>query len=130
MMSRRIVIGTRSNGDTGVFVAPGGLDAYTAEDSSLVLSIHEKVSSLLLMGYVSSSGSVLLGFGAKPIIILTSIRTVMSSYTGIVRPSPLYYAMYTTPSSSHASASVASDGSSMYVTAPVLTRYEVYNEAA
>lgn len=129
-MSRRVVLGTRSNGDTGVFVARSGADAYTAADSTLLLSIHEKVSSLLLMGYISSSGNVTLGFGARPIVILNSIRTVMSSFTGIVRPSPLYYSLYTAPSSTHASASIASDGSNMYVTAPVLTRYEVYNEAA
>lgn len=129
-MSRRIVLGVRANGDSGVFVAPNGLDAHTAPDSSLLLSIHEKVSSLLLMGYVSSSGNVALGFGAKPIVILSSIRTVVGSLTGIVRPSPFFYAAYTAPSSTHSSANVASDGSSMYVTAPVLTRYEVYNEAA
>lgn len=129
-MSRRVVLGTRSNGDTGVFVARPGADAHTAVDSTLLLSIYEKVSSLLLMGYVGSSQTVSLGFGARPIVILSSIRTVMSSFTGIVRPSPLYYSLYTTPSSAHASASVAGDGASMYVTAPVLTRYEVYNEAS
>ena len=126
-MTRIGVIGERSNGDVGVFLAPDGYDAYTAADANLIMTIHEKISALLLMGYIGSSGSVALGLGAKPIVILSSLRTVTSK-TGLVRPSPLYYSAYGAPSTAHSTASVASDGSSMYVTAPVYTRYDVYNE--
>jgi hypothetical protein len=127
-VSRRITIGNRSNGEAGVFVAPPGYDSYYAADTDLLLSIYEKVSSLLLMGYVSSSQSVALGYGVRPVVMLSSIRNV-NAFTGLCRPSPLFFSQVGAPQTGYSTATLASDGSSMYVSAPVLTRYDVYNEA-
>lgn len=135
-MTRRVVIGPRSNGDVGVFVSPVGVDAYTAADSSLVLGISARVSQLLLLGSVASSQTVTLGFGAIPHILLTSQQTVnlgYVSFAGPVRPSPMMTSTpdgsggYTLTPATPSYADIASDGSYMNVTAPRKTIYAVYN---
>lgn len=137
-MTRRVVIGRRANGDTGVFVSPVGVDAYTTADANLVLGISARVSQLLLLGSVSSSQSVALGFGGVPHVLITSLQTVNLSYitfNGPVRPSPMMTSTpdgsggYTYTSADPSFADIASDGSSMYVTAPRKTIYAVYNRA-
>lgn len=124
-MSRRIVIGKRANGDLGVFIAPSGYDAYTALDSSLSISIHSKINSLLLIGYLDSSAYVPLGFGAKPFVLLSGLKTI-SSYYGITKPFPTFYGIGADRSYSYAG--IASDGSGMTVFTSYRVRYEVYNE--
>lgn len=125
-MSRRIVLGKRSNGDTGVFVAPSGYDAYNALDDDLSLTIHRKINSLLKIGYVSSTAYVPLGYGARPIVILSGLRSAIAGITGLTKPSPFFYGMASDTLFSYAS--IASDGSGMTITAGFLTRYEVYND--
>lgn len=135
-MTRRVVIGKRSNGDTGVFVSPIGVDAYTAADSALVLGISARVSQLLLLGNVSSSQTVILGFGSAPHILLVSYQTYVdgtASFSGPVRPSPFPtstpdgHGGYTIAAATPTYADIASDGSYMSVTAPRKTIYAVYN---
>lgn len=137
-MTRRVVIGKRANGDTGVFVSPVGVDAYTAPDDSLILGISARVSQLLLLGRVGSSQSVTLGFGGIPHVLITSLQAVnlgYISFTGPARPSPMMTSTpdgsggYTLSPANPSFADIASDGSSMYVTAPRNTIYAVYNRA-
>ena len=128
-MTRRVVIGKRANGELGVFVARAGYDAFTAADSDLVLNISSKISQLLMLGFVTSSGSVPLGVGAAPYIMLTGQADMTSvplygSLSGPVRPAPLGI-FGATASGSYAD--VASDGSSMYVTTAVKCSYAVFN---
>lgn len=135
-MTRRVVIGKRSNGDTGVFVSPVGVDAYTAADSALVLGISSRVSQLLLLGKVTSSQNVTLGFGAVPHVLLTSLQTYLDatvSFSGPVRPAPWItstpdgHGGFIVSSATPSYADIASDGSYMAVTAPRTTIYAVYN---
>lgn len=138
-MTRRVVIGKRSNGDTGVFVSPVGVDAYTAADSALVLGISARVSQLLMLGNVASSQTVALGFGAVPYVLLTSLQTYVDgtvSFSGPVRPSPWPTSTpdgnggYTLAAADPSYADIASDGSYMVVTAQRKTIYAVYNRVA
>lgn len=137
-MTRRVVIGKRANGDTGVFVSPAGVDAYTTADSNLVLGISARISQLLLLGSVGSSQNVTLGFGGIPHVLITSLQTVnlgYISFTGPARPSPMMTSTpdgsggYTLTPATPSFADIASDGSYMYVTAPRKTIYAVYNRA-
>lgn len=137
-MTRRVVIGPRSNGDVGVFVSPSGVDAYTAADSSLILGISARVSQLLLLGNVASSQTVVLGFGSVPHVLLTSYQTYVDmsvSFSGPVRPSPFPTSTpdgsggYTIAPASPCYVDIASDGSYMTVTAPRKTIYAVYNRS-
>jgi hypothetical protein len=135
-MTRRVVIGPRSNGDVGVFVSPSGVDAYTAADSNLVLGISSRVSQLLVLGRVSSSARVTLGFGAVPHVLLTSQQSLNLGYisiTGPMRPSPMFsltddgHGGFTVNPASPSYADIASDGAYMDITAPSPTIYAVYN---
>ena len=54
-MTRRIIGGSRANGDVGLFISPPGVDAFTAADAALILNVTSKVSQLLLLGRASSS---------------------------------------------------------------------------
>ncbi len=131
-MARRFVLGKRSNGDTGVFVSRAGYDAYTAADSNLILSVNRRVSSLLLLGYATSSGTVTLGVGARPVVILSTIASVFSSTGGSCKPSPLFFVKTggsNVRSDAYARAVVASNGANMSITTSIKVMYEVYNEA-
>lgn len=137
-MTRRVIIGTRGNGDRGLFVSPPGVDAYTAADSALLLSASSKISQLLLLGQVPSSDTVALGLGKNPIVILTSQNTFddfgLSGYgalTGPSRPAPCA-TIVTGPTVSRgslASAVINSSGANMTITSAVKCFYAVYNRA-
>lgn len=137
-MTRRVVIGTRGNGDRGIFISPSGVDAFTAADSALILSMSSKISQLLLLGQISSSGTVSLGLGKNPIVILTTQNTFddfgLSGYgtlTGPSRPAPCA-TIVTGPTVSRgslASATINSSGANMSVSTIVKTFYAVYNGA-
>ena len=91
-MSRRVVVGKRADGSTGLFISPPGVDAYTAPDSSLVLSVGAKVSQLILLGRVGSSSVISLGLSQRPIVWITSYNSIGltgdATRTGVIRPSP------------------------------------------
>lgn len=137
-MTRRVIIGVRGNGDHGLFVSPPGVDAYTAADSALLLSASSKISQLLLLGQISSSGTVALGLGKNPIVILTSQNTFddfgLSGYgtlTGPSRPAPCA-TIATGPTVSRGSlvsATINSSGANMSVSTSVKCFYAVYNRA-
>jgi hypothetical protein len=134
-MTRRVVIGTRGNGDRGIFISPSGVDAFTAADSALILSMSSKISQLLLLGQISSSGTVSLGLGKNPIVILTSQNPFndggITSLSGPVRPSPCA-TIVAGPALSRgnlASATINSSGANMSVSTSVKTFYAVYNGA-
>lgn len=137
-MTRRVVLGPRSNGNNGIFVSPPGVDAYTAADNALLLSIFNKISQLLLLGQVPSSSTVALGLGKNPIVILTSQNPFsdlgingIGNLSGPSRPSPCA-TLVTGPSISRgnlASAVINSNGASMSITTSVKTFYAVYNRA-
>lgn len=126
-MSRRIVVGRRNNGDFGLFVSPPGVDAFTAADSALKLSINSKVSQLILMGSVASTQSVILGLSQQPIVLVTGYNdfsSVLGSYSaGPMRPSPA------TSSYSSSSATISSGGASMTISCAAKTVYAVYSKA-
>jgi hypothetical protein len=135
-MTRRVVIGTRGNGDRGIFISPSGVDAFTAADSALILSMSSKISQLLLLGQISSSGTVSLGLGKNPIVILTTQNTFddggASGYgtiNGPSRPAPCATIIggSSTGRGSLASATINSSGANMSVTTSVKTFYAVYN---
>jgi hypothetical protein len=93
-----------------------------------------------LLGQISSSGTVSLGLGKNPIVILTTQNTFndngVSGYgtlTGPTRPAPCA-TVVTSPSvtisrGSLASATINSSGANMSVTTSVKTFYAVYNGA-
>jgi len=123
----RVVIGRRSNGDIGVFVSPAGVNADTAADSALMLSITSKVSQLILLGKISGSGTVTLGLSRSPYVFLVS-EFNFSSVTGHVggpgpiRPSP-------GPGASPSTATINSNGASMTISTSVPCSYQVYGQA-
>lgn len=131
-MSRRIVIGPRSNGDTGIFVSPPGVDAFTAADSSLVLNVSSKVSQLILLGHISASQTISLGLGQQPIVFLTfsainSITgangtTTFPANAGPTRPSPVNVGQ------NGSSVTINSGGASMSISAPGPVTYAVYSK--
>lgn len=126
-MTRRAVIGLRANGDAGMFVSPPGVDAFTATDDQLNLSASDRVTQLLQLGVVYSSGSVYLGLPVRPAVLLfgsgnaTGELPGYSGVVGVARPAPLY------GGDPQAYADMASDGSSMYITCGIRTIYAVYN---
>lgn len=135
-MTHRVVIGKRSNGDSGIFISPAGVDALTAADSALILNISRKIPQLLFLGYVTASATVALGLSVSPIVFVTSQDTIKGvgydSVQGPIRPSPSGTYTYdpsgptwtlTTPSS----VAINSGGASMTITALVKTSYAVYN---
>jgi hypothetical protein len=131
MSDRRVVIGKRSTGESGIFIAPVGLDAFYAVDSQLILSITGKVSQILKIGFVLSSQYVPLGYGAKPYILLTGVPYMSSvpgygDLQGATRPSPI--GVYgATPGNSQAE--IAADGSGMSLYTSQKCCYAVFNKA-
>lgn len=126
-MSRRVILGARANGDTGLFISPPGVDAYTAADSALVLNVSSKVSQLILLGSISSSQLISLGLGQQPIVLVTSYNTVSSSsgnQSGPSRPSPV-----ASDQGTSSSVVINSGGASMTISALVKTVYAVYSKA-
>jgi hypothetical protein len=126
-MSRRVVIGSRANGDVGLFVSPPGVDAFTAPDSSLLLNVTEKVSQLILMGRVTSSQTIALGLSRSPVVIVTSQYDWASviGHTlgpGPFRPSP-------GPGASSSNCIINGNGASITVQVSLPTVYQVYNQA-
>lgn len=127
-MTKRVIIGPRVNGDIGVFVSPPGVDADTAVDSALRLSITAKVSQLILLGRVSAGSSLIaLGLGRSPYVFLTSEFNFsgVSGHTlgpGPFRPSP-------PPFGSPSSVTINSNGASMSISAAYTCVYSVYGQA-
>jgi hypothetical protein len=125
-MTKRVVIGPRSNGDIGLFVSPSGVDADTASDPFLLLSITGKVSQLILLGHISSSTSgIVLGLSNRPFVFLTSqfnFAGVPGHTTGAgpLRPSP---GLGVSP----ASATIQGGGATMDITTPNSCVYAVYS---
>jgi hypothetical protein len=124
-VARRIVVGKRGNGDVGVFVSPSGVDAYTAPDSSLIMSITSKVSQLIAIGHAAGSTLVTLGLSQRPFVFLTSqydFNNVFGHTTGPgpVRPSPLAL----NPSST---ATINGSGASMSISSSLPVKYFVYS---
>lgn len=126
-MTRRVVIGQRANGDFGLFCAPPGVDAFTAPDDQLNLSASNRVTQLLQLGVLGSSGSVYLGLSVRPVVLIFGTGNQggeLPGYpgvSGVARPAPLYGSDY------GAATDIASDGSSMFVTCNARTIYAVYN---
>ncbi len=126
-MSRRIVLGPRANGDVGLFVAPPGVDAMTAPDSSLALNVTSKVSQLILMGRASASTLVALGLSRSPFVFLTSqwdFANVIGHTLGPgpFRPSPPFFG---TPST----CTINGNGASMSLSLSFPAIYQVYSQA-
>jgi hypothetical protein len=125
-MTRRVVIGSRANGNVGLFVSPPGVDAFTAPDSTLIMNVTSKVSQLILFGTVGGSSTVIIGQTQRPIVFITSQYSFSdiighTAGPGPVRPSPF------NGSGASANASVASDGSLMVISAPAQVFYYVYS---
>ena len=126
-MTRRVVIGKRGNGDTGVFVSPAGVDAYSAADASLLLNVVSKVSQLILSGNVSSTQLISLGLGQQPIVLLTTYYNasliVGVTSNGPFRPSPFQ------PGLTAGNVAINGSGISMTITTSVQTGFAVYSKA-
>lgn len=133
-MTPRVVIGQRSNGDQGIFISPPGVNAYTAADSALILTISRKSAQLLLLGQVSSSQTVALGLGSNPLVLITSQNPFSdgtTTVTGPSRPSPTgaYWDGHVLQRGNLASATINSGGASLSITTVGKMFYSVYNEA-
>lgn len=131
MTVRRAIIGKRANGDMGVFVSPAGIDALTASDAQLILNISSKVAQLIMLGFVASSQSVVLGLTRVPIVFLTSYTTLngitgYESFDGPLRPSPSALGSYSHPASF---ATVEAGGGYMNLNGPTKMTYAVYNQS-
>ncbi len=127
MTIRRAIVGPRANGDTGLFISPPEIDAFTAPDSELLLSINSKISQLILLGSVSSSQTISLGQSEQPIVLVTSYNSVSSSIgnqSGPSRPSPV-----ASDSGTGSSVAISGGGASMSISCAVKTVYAVYSKA-
>lgn len=139
-MTRRLVIGRRSNGDKGVFISPSGVDAYTAADSSLILGIGGAIAQLVMQGQVTSSTTIPLGFSHEPFVFITAkddLHLGLVNLDGSVcRPAPQprmvhdddddTWSTVVRPSST---VTINSGGASMSISAGLTTIYQVYNKA-
>jgi hypothetical protein len=123
MTVSRAVLGYRPNGEVGVFISPPGVDALTAADSALIMSISNKISQLILLGSVLSSNTISLGLGSQPIVLITTYNAYPGSGAPApVRPSPV------TSQQPNASVTINSGGASMSISSPVKTTYAVYSQ--
>jgi hypothetical protein len=126
-MSRRVRAGQRANGDVGLFIAPPGLDASTAPDAALILNVTSKVSQLILLGKIVSSGTVALGLSRSPFVFLTS-QFDWSSVVGHTlgpgpfRPSPA-------PGGGASNCVINGNGASMTFNLSFAATYQVYSAA-
>lgn len=127
-MTKRVVIGHRANGDVGMFVSPPGVDADTAADSALLLSVTAKVSQLILVGHVSGSAAgIVLGLSQRPFVFITSqfdFAGVPGHATGPgpCRPSPMNLVTSST-------ATINSSGATMDISTSLPVSYFVYGAA-
>lgn len=127
-MTNRVVIGPRANGNVGMFVSPPGVDADTAADSALLLSVTAKVSQLILVGHVSASASgIVLGLSQRPFVFITSefnFSGVPGHTTGPgpCRPSPINAGASST-------ATIQSSGATMDISTSLPVSYFVYGAA-
>lgn len=138
-MTRRVVLGQRGNGDEGCFISPVGVDAYTASDDALVLSINHKVSQLILLGQVSSSQTVALSLTRNPFVFITAQNSItygsVFNDSGPVRPSPTMNVIgdghggYSLTRGPLSSATINSSGASLSISTTVKLIYAVYNKA-
>lgn len=126
---RRVVLGERANGDTGLFISKPGFDADTAADGDLVLNITSKKSQLILLGSIAASGGVVpLALGSKPFVFITS-QWNFSGVTGHtlgsgpMRPSPMLGG-----ASNRSTATMNSGGASMTIACVTKTTYAVYSQ--
>jgi hypothetical protein len=127
-MTRRVVIGVRANGQSGIFVSPPGIDAYTAADSQLTLNISDKIPQMVALGFVGSTQSVFLGLNFRPVVLITSLSNLAEagigySQSGPARPSPLLN------TDTQAWADIQAGGNYMDITCSRRTSYSVYNYA-
>lgn len=131
MTTPRLVVGTRANGDTGVFMSPPSVNAMTAADALLLLNISTKVSQLILLGSVASSQLISLGLSSQPIVFLTQyalnnivgVNGTSTFPVGPMRPSPV------NPGDAGASVTINSGGASMTISTSGATTYAVYSKS-
>lgn len=134
MTTRRVVIGRRANGQKGVFIAPPGIDAYTAVDSQLTLGVGTAIPQLVMEGWLSSSTTLPLGFSHSPIVLLHSMGTFnyLTTINGPMRPSPMPSinsdgTQWTKIAPSYAQ--INSNGASVSFSIVQRTYYQIYNKA-
>lgn len=72
-MSRRGLMGRRSDGQVGIWIAPPGSDADGAPDNVLQLSISTTVEQLIMYGTVLTTAVVALNLTQAPWVLLTNI---------------------------------------------------------
>jgi hypothetical protein len=126
-MSRRIRAGERANGDVGLFIAPPGVDASTASDAALILNVTSKVSQLILLGKIASSGTVALALAHSPFVFLTSQFdwSNVIGHTlgpGPFRPSPPF-------GTGTSTCTINGNGASMSFNLSLPATYQVYSAA-
>lgn len=132
-MTSRVVIGSRANGDVGVFVSPPGVDALTAADSALRLGISSKISQLVALGVLSGSATLALGFTRPPLVFVTSRATLsalpdMGGLDGPARPSPIGISGAYTNLTDPSTATINSNGASVTFSLGSAAFYAIYNE--
>lgn len=130
MTVNRVVLGPRANGDIGMFVSPFGVDADTAADSALRLSITSKVSQLILLGRVAAGSHLIpLGLGRSPYVFLTS-QWDFAGVTGhVLGPGPFRPSPPPVAGSSASYVVINSNGVSMSISAAYTCVYAVYAQA-
>src|SRR5687768_8276297 len=72
-MTRRVVIGHRGNGQVGVWASPPGVDALTAPDDQLLLSVTLATEALIGFGTVIAPATVALNLTQAPYVLLTTL---------------------------------------------------------
>jgi hypothetical protein len=86
MSTRRILLGKRGDGTTGLFVAKSGFDAMTASDDDLLMNMNQFTEQMIMFGQTISippSGTVIpFGFTNVPFVILTGTNLTISIATG------------------------------------------------
>jgi hypothetical protein len=130
-MTRRVVVGKRSNGDIGIFVSPPGIDAMNATDAQLTLNISSKISQLILLGFSVGNQTIALGLSRSPFVFVTSQNTIsdvpgFNGLNGPIRPSPVGISGVSLNNPA-ATATINSNGASMSISAASKASYAVYN---
>ena len=86
MSVRRAVFGTRPDHLSGMFISRPSVDALTASDDDLILSITQFTEQLILLGSTSSippGGTIVpFGYANAPFVLLTATGLTIDIATG------------------------------------------------
>lgn len=125
-MIPRVIIG-KARGTYGLFVSPSGGNVETAPDAQLLINLTQKVSQIVMIGYVGGGTTVVpLGFSRAPFVFLNTVQALSNGlYTFAGRLSPAPY----DAEGNGSRAFINGNGASMTISAGLAANFTVYNSA-